>query len=52
MKQLFEFANGYKPTLPQRIELYNRIPDDAEDCGMKDLIKEVLLFSFARTIDD
>ena len=52
MKQLFEFANGYKPTLPQRIELYNRIPDDAEDCGMKDLIKEVLLFSFARNNDD
>ena len=48
MKQFFEYANGRTPSLAERIELSRRIPYDAENCGMKDLIKEVLVFSFAR----
>ena len=51
MKQFFEYANGREPTLAERIALLERIPDNPEDCGMKDLIKEVLVFSFARNKD-
>ena len=44
MKQFFEYANGRPPSLAERIALYERI----EDAGrMKDLVKEVLMLSFA-----
>ena len=52
MKQFFEYANGREPTLTERIELVERIGDNAADWGMKDLVKEVLVFSFARNKDD
>ena len=45
MKQFFEYANGREPTLSERIALLNRIGDDVEDWGMKDLVKEVLVYS-------
>jgi hypothetical protein len=51
MKQFFEYANGREPTLEERIALVERIPDNPEECGMKVLIKEVLVFSFARNKD-
>ncbi|MEE2781069.1 MAG: DUF1588 domain-containing protein [Planctomycetota bacterium] len=44
MKQFFEYANGRPPSLAERIALSERI----EDAGrMKDLVKEVLMLSFA-----
>ncbi len=44
-KKFFEYANGYKPNLEQRLELYAMIPAEAEACRMKDLITRVLVYS-------
>ncbi len=44
-KKFFEYANGYKPNLEQRLELYAMIPAKAEACRMKDLIARVLVYS-------
>ena len=49
MKQFFEFANGYQPSLAQRIVLFERIPEEASECRIKDMIKEVLAISFLET---
>jgi hypothetical protein len=46
-KKFFEYANGFKPTLEQRIDLYEMIPDKPEDCRTKNLITEVCTYSFA-----
>ena len=46
-KNLFEYANGYKPTLRQRLDLYGMIPEDANDCRLKSLINVVLTYAFA-----
>ena len=45
-KKFFEYANGCEPTLGQRGDLYEMIPDHTEDCRMKDLITSVLAYSF------
>ena len=52
MKQYFEYANGREPTLAERVALFNRIGVDAEDWGMKDLVKEVLVFSLIGNRDE
>ncbi|MBT6958186.1 MAG: DUF1588 domain-containing protein, partial [Opitutae bacterium] len=44
-KKFFEYANGYKPNLKQRQHLHAMIPDNAEECRMKDLITKVLVYS-------
>ena len=44
-KKFFEYANGYAPRLEQRRELYAMIPSEAEACRMKDLIRQVLVYS-------
>ena len=44
-KKFFEYANGYKPNLKQRQHLHAMIPDNAEECRMKDLIIKVLAYS-------
>ena len=44
-KKFFEYANGYKPNLTQRLHLHAMIPDNAEECRMKDLIVKVLAYS-------
>lgn len=44
-KKYFEYANGYKPTLLQRIELFKMIPTVSEDCRLKNLIHQVLMYS-------
>ena len=46
-KKFFEYANGFKPTLEQRLDLYEMIPEKPEDCRMKNLITEVCTYSFA-----
>ena len=45
IKKFFEYANGYKPNLKQRLHLHAMIPDNAEQCRMKDLIVGVLVYS-------
>lgn len=45
IKKFFEYANGYAPSLDQRLELYAMIPAEAEACRMKDLITRVLVYS-------
>jgi hypothetical protein len=45
-KKFFEYANGYEPTLKQRIELFDMIPDKADDSKIKDLISAVIIYSF------
>ena len=44
-KKFFEYANGYSPSLKQRLDLNAMIPTEAEACRMKDLIREVLVYS-------
>ena len=45
-KTLFEYANGYAPNLEQRLALHKMIPAKAEECRMRDLIIDVLSYSF------
>ena len=47
-KKVFEYANGFEPTLKQRLDLFELIPEKAENCRMRDLLTEVLVYSFAR----
>ena len=44
-KKFFEYANGYTPRLEQCRELYAMISTEAEACRMKDLIRQVLVYS-------
>jgi len=42
-KVVFEYGTGTKPNLRQRLALLDRIPENAEDCRMKDLMVNVLM---------
>ena len=44
-KKFFEYANGYKPDLKERLHLFEMIPENAKECRIKDLITKVLLYS-------
>lgn len=44
-RKFFEYANGYEPTLKQRIDLYAMIDDHPKDCRLKDLIARVIIYS-------
>ena len=44
-KKFFEYANGYKPSLEQRLVLYSFASENAEECRIKDLITKVLVYS-------
>ena len=44
-KKFFEYANGYKPNLKQRLHLFTMIPKNAQECRIKDLITKVLVYS-------
>ncbi|MDB4392133.1 DUF1588 domain-containing protein, partial [bacterium] len=46
-KKFFEFAHGCKPTLNQRIDLFNLIENDPDDCRLRDLIKKVVMYLLA-----
>ena len=46
-KKVFEFANGYKPTLKQRMDLFNLIENDPDDCRVRGLINKVVVYSLA-----
>ena len=45
IKKFFEYANGYKPSLRQRLHLFAMIPENARECRMKDLITKTLVYS-------
>ena len=44
-KKFFEYANGYQPSLEQRLDLLDLIDEKPEDCRMKDLVIDVLMYS-------
>jgi hypothetical protein len=45
IKKFFEYANGYQPSLKQRIDLFALIPEEPNKCRMKDLITKTLVYS-------
>jgi len=45
VKKFFEYANGYKPSLKERLDLFAMIPEQPEQCRMKDLITKTLVYS-------
>jgi len=45
VKKFFEYANGYKPSLKERLDLFAMIPDEPDECRMKDLITKTLVYS-------
>ena len=47
-KKFFEYANGYQPSLQQRLDLLERIPVEPQDARMKDLVIETLAYSLAQ----
>lgn len=44
-KTFFEYANGYKPGLKQRVALLEMIAGNPDDCRLKDLMVGVLQYS-------
>jgi hypothetical protein len=44
-KKFFEYATGQKPGLRQRLDLYAMIPAKAEDCRLRELLVNVLVYS-------
>lgn len=48
-KKLFEYATGEQPNLPQRLALYQQIPTDTDNCGLRDLTIDVLIFALTGT---
>ena len=44
VKKVFEYAKGCQPTLSQRLVLFAMIPEQADECRMKDLVIETLVF--------
>ena len=46
-KKFFEYANGYKPNLKQRIYLNSIISNNDQECRMKDLIVKILIYSLS-----
>ena len=44
-RKFFEYATGQKPDLQQRLGLWNMIPDKADDCRLRTLLVDVLLYA-------
>jgi len=44
-KKFFEYANGYTPSLAQRLVLLGMISDNPNECRMRDLVIEILVYS-------
>jgi len=45
IKKFFEYANGYRPSLNQRLDLFAMIPSEPEACRLKDMITQTLIYS-------
>lgn len=43
-RKFFEYANGYQPSLAQRIDLLDML-GNPEDCRMRDLVTSILIYS-------
>ncbi|MDC0264784.1 DUF1588 domain-containing protein [Verrucomicrobia bacterium] len=50
-KKFFEYANGHAPDLRQRIDLLKMIPENTDDCGMRSLISDVVVYSLKGTVE-
>ena len=48
IKKFFEYANGYQPDLPQRLDLYSIIPNDPKKCKIRDLLIRTLDYSLIK----
>ena len=48
-KKLFEYATGEQPSLSQRMALYQQIPENPDDCRLKDLTAEVLIYALTNS---
>ena len=46
-KKFFEYANGYKPDLKQRLHLWEFLGRGAENGGLQTLVTEVLEYSLS-----
>lgn len=46
-KKYFEYSTGKKPGLQQRLDLYSMIPSKAEDCRLRELLINVLIYSLS-----
>lgn len=46
-KQFFQYANGYSPTLRQRLALLTMVQDQPSPCRVKRLVIDVLVFSLS-----
>ena len=44
-KKFFEYANGYPPTLPQRLDILGMVPEDPEATLTRDLITDIVVYS-------
>lgn len=51
-KKFFEYANGYEPTLKQRLDLFAMIKDDPEKCRLGNLVRRVLVYSILDSIPE
>ena len=47
-KKFFEYANGYKPNLEQRLALYGMIPEESGECRLKNLVIDILVYSCSK----
>ncbi len=45
IKKFYEYTNGCLPDLEQRNDLYALIPDDADQCGIQELITSTLSYT-------
>ena len=52
IKKFFEYANGYQPSLSERLDLFALIPNNPKNCKTKDLITEVLMCSLKNSKDE
>jgi hypothetical protein len=44
-KKFFEYVTGQKPDLQQRLDLWAMIPEKAEDCRLRELLINVLIYA-------
>lgn len=45
IKKFYEYTHGCLPNLEQRNDLYALIPDDADQCGIQELITSTLSYT-------
>jgi hypothetical protein len=48
-KQFFHYANGYEANLHQRMDLHRIITQGAADMGLRDIVRETIIYSIETT---